>query len=254
MTSFKQRIYRFIRRFTREYFEPINLLRSILAYPQFVKDLYNYFRMEGAEPFRLFDIYPCLLERTMTTPFDAHYFYQDTWAFEKIYESKVQHHVDVGSTVFFVGMLSKVTNVTFIDIRPFEGKLDRLECKKADVRSMPYDDNSVQSLSCLNVAEHIGLGQYGESLDPFGTQNAIKELSRVLAVNGNLYFSVPIGKPRLLFNGYRSHSPQQILDYFNGLDLVELSGITDDRVFIRNIDIGILEKSHYACGLFHFRK
>jgi len=89
-------------------------------------------------------------------------------------------------------MLTAFTNVTFIDIRPLEAKLDRLECIKGNILSMPFEDKSLRSLSCLCVAEHIGLGRYGDSLDPMGTKKAIKELSRVLAVNGNLYFSVPV--------------------------------------------------------------
>jgi hypothetical protein len=63
-----------------------------------------------------------------------------------------------------------------------------------------------------------------------------------------------VGKPRLCFNGHRIHSPAQILEYFNGLELVELSGITDDVQFVKNIDISVLEKSDFACGLFHFLK
>jgi len=219
-----------------------------------MNDLYKYRKMEGAEPISISNIHPCLFERTATTSFDAHYFYQDVWAFNKIYESKVKSHVDVGSRTIYVGILSTITKVTFIDIRPLEAKLENLECKKGDILNMPYEDNSVQSLSCLNIAEHIGLGRYGEPLDPLGTIKATKELSRILAVNGNLYFSVPIGKPKVYFNAHRNHSPQQIIDYFRGLELKELSAVTDDKVFKKNIPINILEKSNYACGLFHFRK
>ena len=71
---------------------------------------------------------------------------------------------------------------------------------------------------------------------------------------GNLYFSVPIGKEKTYFNAHRVYSPRIIIDYFADLKLIELSEITDSGNFIENIDINILEKSRYACGLFWFRK
>lgn len=247
-------IYRMTRRFTGDFFDPLNLLRSVLAYPKFVQDLRRYRKMAGAERIHVTDLHPCLLERTSTTSFDAHYFYQDIWAFERVYESKATQHVDVGSRALYAGMLSVITNVAFVDIRPLTAKLGRLDCQKGNILSLPYKDNSVQSLSCLNVAEHIGLGRYGDSLDPQGTIKSIRELTRVLAVNGDLYFSLPVGRPKLYFNAHRVHSPRQIIGYFNDLSLVELSGVTDDLVFKRNIAIDILERSNYACGLFWFRK
>ncbi len=43
---------------------------------------------------------------------------------------------------------------------------------------------SVESLSCKHVIEHIGLGRYGDVLDPGGDLKAISELKRALAVGG----------------------------------------------------------------------
>jgi SAM-dependent methyltransferase len=186
--------------------DPIKLLYTIPRYFWFIVDLVKYSRMKGGENIRLLDIQPCLHEKTKTTKFDVHYFYQDIWAFQRIYESKVTHHVDVGSRVDFVGFLSSITKVTFVDIRPIETSLKNLNSIKGDILSLPFKDNSIQSLSCLHVAEHIGLGRYGDSLDPLGTEKACKELSRVLAKGGNLYFSVPIGKPKVCFNAHRIHS------------------------------------------------
>jgi predicted SAM-dependent methyltransferase len=151
--------------------------------------------------------------------------------------------------------LSTITKVTFIDIRPFETDLKDLIIKKGNILNMPFEDNSVNSLSCLHVAEHIGRGRYGDYVDPDGTKKACRELSRILAVNGNLYFSVPVGKQKTYFNAHRVHSPGTIIqNYFKDLNLVVLSGVTDSRAFIENIDIDVLEKSNYACGLFWFRK
>jgi SAM-dependent methyltransferase len=220
----------------------------------FFRDLIKYSKLQGAERIEIVSTYPCIHDNTKTTSFDGHYFYQDVWAFKKIYEARIGHHVDVGSRVDFVGFLSVIAKVVFIDVRPLMANLENLDSRKGDILSMPFKDNSVFSLSCLHVAEHIGLGRYGDSLDPLGTKKACKELARTLAIGGNLYFSLPVGKPRLCFNAHRIHSPQQIIEYFRGLELVEFSGIDDEGEFIKNVDMSTLEDSDYACGLFHFTK
>lgn len=234
--------------------DPIKIAKGIPGYVGYLSDWIRYSRIDNAEAARIIDTYPCIHEETETTSFDSHYFYQDIWAFRRIYESKVDYHVDVGSNTVFVGLLTAITKVTFIDIRPLKVTLENFDSREGTILSMPFKDNSLPSLSSLSVAEHIGLGRYGDPLDPLGTKRACKELFRVLAPNGNLYFSLPVGKPRLCFNAHRIHSPQRIIEYFNNLELIELSGIDDGGNFIKNIDMAILENSNYACGLFWFKK
>jgi hypothetical protein len=241
-------------RWIRPIVDPFKVIRGLSRYTSFLKSWVKYSRMESAESIKILNTYPCLHDKTKISGFDAQYFYQDIWTFKRIYESKVGHHVDVGSRVDFVGLLTAITTVTFIDIRPLKAKLNGLVCKEGSILSIPFNDNTISSLSCLHVAEHIGLGRYDDLLDPLGTKKAAEELSRVLAVDGNLYFSVPVGKPRLCFNAHRIHSPGQIISYFQDLNLVELSGIDDLGVFTQNISIDTLEKSNYACGLFWFKK
>lgn len=234
--------------------DPKKILFSVPGYIRFLKDLVNYKKLEGAEKINFFDLLPCIYDKTQTTKIDHHYFYQDIWAFRRIYESKTNHHIDIGSRIDFVGFLSVITKVTFVDIRPVETDLENFKSIKGDILSLPFPDNSIQSLSCLHVAEHIGLGRYGDSLDPFGTKKACQELSRVLDKTGNLYFSLPIGKPKVCFNGHRIHSTKQILQYFKDLRLVEFSGIDDEGIFRENIDINAFNNANYSCGLFWFKK
>jgi SAM-dependent methyltransferase len=241
-------------RWIRPFFDPIQPIRAFPRYSGFFRDLTKYSKLNGAERIEIRNTFPCIHDKAQTTSFDSHYFYQDIWAFNKIHESKVDHHVDVGSQVDFVGFLTAITKVVFIDIRPLRANLKNFDSRKGDILSMPFENNSILSLSCLHVAEHIGLGRYGDSLDPLGTKKACKELTRILAIGGNLYFSLPVGKPRLCFNAHRIHSPQQIIEYFSDLELVELSGVDDEGNFTKNINIAILENSDYGCGLFHFTK
>ena len=231
------------------------ILRAPFRYLWFLRDWFAYSRrMAGSSRPSILDIFPVLTDQTASTPFDTHYFYQDIWAFRRVLESRVNYHVDVGSLADFVGFLSSITNVIFVDIRPLRASLDGLESLAGSILSLPFKDDSVHSLSCLHVAEHIGLGRYGDPLDPDGTKKAIKELARVLAPSGALYLGIPIGIPRVCFNAHRIHSSEQILKYCSGLELIEFSGIDDHGVFRRKMDMRLLDKAEYACGLFWFSK
>ncbi|MBT7703787.1 DUF268 domain-containing protein [Candidatus Peregrinibacteria bacterium] len=241
-------------RYINPFIKPFEFIRAFPSFMWFFRDWRKYKKIKGSENFKISDSYPCLHDKTETTAFDAHYFYQDSWAFKKIYESKSKEHVDIGSFVYFIAPLTAVTKVIFIDIRPLETDLENFISKEGSILDIPFDDNSVESLSSLHVAEHIGLGRYGDPVDPLGTKKSCQELARVLAPNGNLYFSLPIGKPRVCFNAHRIHSPKQIIDYFEGLKLVEISGVDDSGQFTKNIDISVLENCSYGCGLFHFTK
>ena len=57
-------------------------------------------------------------------------------------------------------------------------------------------------MSCLHVAEHIGIRIYCDSININGTKDAVEELQRTLAKKGNLFFFVPIGKDSIYFNAH----------------------------------------------------
>lgn len=198
--------------------------------------------------------YPQLNDKTETHNFDAHYLYQGIWAYKKILKQEPLEHVDVGSQYEFLAYLSSITRVTFVDIRRVESDFKNIQFKYGTILKLPYLDNSLNSVSCLHVAEHIGLGRYGDPLDPNGTMLAAKELQRVLAPGGLLYFSLPTGRPATYFNAHRVHSPDMIVKYFNQLELVELSGVLDDRRFVQNIDSVVLANARFSLGMYLFTK
>ena len=82
----------------------------------------------------------------------------------------------------------------------------------------------------MHVAEHIGLGRYGDPLDPDGDLKAMGELKRVLAPGGLLLFVVPVGQPRVCFNAHRIYSYGQIVEAFAKLYLEEFALIPDDSI------------------------
>jgi SAM-dependent methyltransferase len=200
------------------------------------------------------DCYPQIHDDTNSTPFDPHYFYTNGWAMRRIVANSPRFHVDIASHNLFADLLSAVVPVVFIDYRPLNVNLDGLVCRAGDILALPYENNSIFSLSSLHVIEHIGLGRYGDPLDPHGTQKALTELSRVLAPGGNFYLSTPIGRERVCFNAHRIHNAQSICAMVPGLVLVEFSGVTDKGEYIENAEFELFTMSEYSCGLFWFKK
>lgn len=186
--------------------------------------------------------------------FDKHYVYMDRWAFKHLLEYHPSEHVDVGSSIRFLSMASTITKLKFVDIRPIKTDFDNFECVGGSILNLPFANASISSLSCLHVAEHIGLGRYGDELDPLGTIKACKELSRVLAPGGHLYFALPVGRPAIYFNAHRVHNPLSILGYFKGLELKQFSAVDDSGHFIDNAKPEDYRNSTYVCGCFYFVK
>ena len=230
------------------------MLAAARSYPRFVRSWRSYAGLPGAEPLDLRNSHPCVLDQVETTPYDPHYFHQSVWATERIVELAPDEHVDVGSEVNYVGMISAIVPVAFVDIRPLPVQLPRLRSIVGDLLGLPFPDRSVESLSCLHVAEHVGLGRYGDELTPAGTRLACAELARVLAPGGNLFFSVPVGVPRVCFNAHRVHTPVQILAYFAELELQEFSVVDDQYELVSNADVEAAADLSYGCGLFWFRR
>ena len=227
-------------------------VRAAAAYWQLFRDWRRYRRLGGQAAMR--DFYPCLYDRLSSTPVDPHYFYQAAWAMRHIAIARPEQHIDVGSDVRYIGMLSQVVPLTFVDIRPLQLKLPNLECQSGSVLALPYQDVSVTSLSCLHVVEHIGLGRYGDPLDPQGSIKAARELSRVLAPGGRLYVSVPVGRERVCYNAHRVFSPHGFVALFADLELREFSLVSDAGDLIMQADLDQAALADYACGLFVFEK
>ena len=196
------------------------------------------------------DSFPCIYDRTQNTSIDPAYFYQDAWCARRVFENKPASHVDVASKVEMVSIISQLIPTTFIDIRPLELPLAGLSFKKGSVTDMPFTDNEVESLSSMCVVEHIGLGRYGDDIDSFGSEKAIKEFIRVLKPGGNLYLSVPIDiENKIYFNAHRAFTRDYILKIADRLELAE-----EKYVYGKNLCDDYDSKKGFGTGMFHFRK
>lgn len=241
----------------------MNRIRKLFSLPgryaRFLRDWRQFRQRSEALGDRRFDQrwsdrMPALWENSATTAFDAHYVYHTAWAVRTVARLAPAKHVDISSTVYFCTTLSAIMPVEFYDFRPAPITLEGLTCLRADLTSLPFDSDSIPSLSCMHTIEHVGLGRYGDAIDPAGDLTAIRELKRVLAPAGHLLLVVPVGRRALRFNAHRIYDHDQVMALADGLELVGSALVTDDNAFLIGPAPSVFDQQSYGCGCFLFRK
>lgn len=245
--------------FSNWFFPPLDRIKKLRAIPHFIKN-YNTYQTHNRNKhfkiklfniwFRTFDRYNHAAELT------EHYFLQDLWAAHYIFRHKIADHVDIGSRIDgFITHVLPFCKVNYVDIRPLNLNLDNLKVIEGSITNIPFEDNSIISMSSLHVIEHIGLGRYGDKVVPDGYLKAASELSRVMALGGILLLGTPVGQERVCFDAHRIFDPQTIVQSFPNLNLIEFS-LIDDRghEVIKDARFEQARNCKYGCGLFIFEK
>lgn len=233
--------------------DPRRLARFPGEIAGFFADLRAYRALGGAR--EKVEVHPVLFQKGVASTFDAHYVYQAAWAIRRIAKLAPAEHVDVSSNIPYVASLSAVVPVRFFEYRPPVIGLPGLKSEHASITELPLAARSVRSLSCLHVLEHIGLGRYGDPVDPEGLRKSCQELERVLGPGGSLFLSLPVGRERVCFNMHRVSDPSMLPSFFAGkLRLREFSVVTDDRRLLENVKPADFGGQEYACGLYWFER
>ena len=226
-----------------------NWKRNLKQWGRFWSNYRQYNKLAPSDRQALLEhLYPCIEDDTGMTVIEPTYFYQDWWAFSRIVKNAPRFHVDVGSHHKFVALLSTVTQVTMVDIRPLSLPLEGLHFRRGSILDLPFENESLESLSSLCVVEHIGLGRYGDALDPEGSEKAMQELKRVVSQGGSLYVSFPLhDTSRVYFNAHRAFSHEDANHMVGQFDVVE-------RKYIYGNQFLDEPRSGFGTGLFHLRK
>jgi hypothetical protein len=245
--------------FSQFLFDPVIVLYKLRALPDFISNFRKYRKANKVQSFRphLSDMYFTTYEKHMPAGvMRGHYFFQDIWAAQKVYDKRPFEHVDVASRIDgFIAHIVPFTKVKYVDIRKMDSTIANLSFVEGSLISLPFEDNSIRSLSCLHVIEHIGLGRYGDPIDPEGYIKAAKELSRVLAPGGTLFLGTPVGKEKVCYDAHRIFAVSTILEAFKELTLTEFSLIDDSGTgIIHSAKFDLADKCEYGCGLFEFKK
>jgi SAM-dependent methyltransferase len=237
--------------------DPRALVNHWRGVPFFVRNLIAYQRSRNDDfPISLSDLYYTSHERFAPAgSARGHYFHQDLWAARQLYERRVKRHVDVGSRVDgFVAHILPFCDVEYVDIRPLDVRIPGLVFRAGSLMAMPFETGSIPSLSSLHVIEHVGLGRYGDPIDPSGYRLAAAELARVLAPGGTLLIGTPVGRERLCFDAHRVFDPERIVKVFEPLRLRTFALVEEEGGLDPDPSFESARRHEYACGLFVFEK
>lgn len=194
------------------------------------------------------------------------YFHQDLLIANFIFKNKPIVHLDIGSRVdgFITHLLSFEQKTILGDIRPLEISNPNLSFVFIDLTQKLDSNHSkkYQSISCLHAIEHMGLGRYGDPINAYGHYVAISNLSKLVAEDGNLYLSFPIGKKsRIVYNAHRIISLSECKQIFrvNKLSVKSFSYVDDKGSLVRiinneNIDWENSYNLRVGCGIWHLTK
>jgi hypothetical protein len=194
--------------------------------------------------------------------YKGHYFHQDLIVANKIYKKNPVRHIDIGSRFDgFVAHVASFRKIEVFDLQNIhQNHYINIIFNQIDIMKTNNSKIKTDSLSCLHTIEHLGLGRYGDDIDPNGHIKGFENLLKLLDKNGLLYVSFPVStKTRVEFNEQRVFHYQEILEWlkkFGDNYILECFDLIDDldEIYL-NYDVNnIIEKLDYGCGIYTIRK
>ena len=245
---------------------PVKAIRALRGTPAFLKDRRTFKELLGDRTdWKFGATLPILDERQAQSGIArGHYFYQDLWVAQRIHKANPKRHIDVGSRIDgFVAHVAAFREIEVVDIRPLDMAIPNIKFLQMDLMDVSGQDRAAicDSLSCLHVLEHFGLGRYGDRIDPDGYKTGFDNLVTMLEPGGILYFSVPMGRQRIEFNAHRIFGLKHLLEMFDAhaLELLDFSYVDDLGNLVENVAmspdaISTTYGLTYGCGIFELRK
>jgi len=131
-----------------------------------------------------------LLDRISESATLGEYFWQDLFVAKRILADKPNRHIDVGSRIDgFVAHIACVRPVEVFDIRPLQADISNIHFVQWDITEENNKYTEIADcVSCLHTLEHIGLGRYGDRLDPDGWKNGFASLANLVKGGGSYGF------------------------------------------------------------------
>jgi SAM-dependent methyltransferase len=244
---------------------PKNLFYMLKGFPVYLrnKSLLKKQLKETNAPFKITRLYPQLTDRYDTTgSFPLHYFYQDLYVAQRVFNNSSLKHVDIGSRIDgFVTHVASFRKIEVIDIREIKGNIPNVSFLRADLMSNDFNlHDYCDSVSCLHTIEHFGLGRYGDSVDVNGHLKGLKNITNMLKKNGRLYISTVIGPQRIEFDAHRVFSVKYLIDLIeNDFTIANFSYIDEKNKL--HVSAELSEKNiqnnflcSYGCGIFELIK
>ena len=116
---------------------------------------------DAGKPWKIQPNYPCLHDfHGQSGVARGHYFHQDLFVAQKIFRKAPNKHVDVGSRIDgFVAHVASFRELEVLGIRELTSVIPNIRFCRCDLLDVPVRFHEYcDSLSCLHVVEHVGLG------------------------------------------------------------------------------------------------
>lgn len=244
---------------------PRKLIRTIRGIPYFISD-FKVIKKEikrNSSEFKISSFYPCLEDRFDKSGVGkGHYFNQDLYVAQKIFNKNPVRHVDIGSRIDgFVAHVASFREIEVFDIRPLENLITNIKFTQADFMSDNFNfTDYCDSVSSLHVIEHFGLGRYGDPITVNGHIKGLNNIHQMLKKGGRFYFSVPIGPQRIEFNAHRVFDLRYLLDLIEPrYRIVSFSHVGNDNLLHINSELSEENIKNnfncsFGCGIFELEK
>ncbi len=244
-------------------YKSVATVRALPAYFQNYRALARQ-RTKGADEFKFGKLYPCLADKSAEGgTATGHYFHQDLYVAQKVYQNKPQAHADIGSRVDgFVAHVAAFRKLTVLDIRKLTSTTPNINFVQCDIMNEPGPSLAFQydSISCLHALEHFGLGRYGDPINYRGHLVGFANLGKLLKPGGKFYLSVPMGPQRIEFNAHRVFSLAYLLQLVKASYAIDSFAYVDDRGDLHtNVTLTADHISNnlgctFGCGIFELTK
>lgn len=239
-------------------FNPVTFAKTARYLPRYLAE-FNAFKRdagEKGEPLRIKNTYPVFVDYSAPTV-NRHYWFQDIHVATQVIDmakGNPDHlHIDIGSRIegFITSLISARVKLIFGEINLPKISFPNTQTTFIDLQKMTPDQLvGANSVSCLHVIEHLGLGKYGDAIDSQGHLKVIEDFHRVMPAGVPLFISFPTSsEPGITFNAGRDLDPIQMLDKVRsvGFSIDDVAFVTSDWKLEIDPSIDLLKSERYGC-------
>ena len=187
-------------------------------------------------------------------------FHADLLTSQRVFENKPNKHLDIGSKIDrLVSQIASYRELDVLDIRGIDIKPHKnINFIKKDILEIKVlnEEDKYDSISSNGVIGHVGLGRYGDNIDPFGYKKAIKSINNLSKQRCRVYTYVPVGKKGVEFNAHTIFDPFELISEFEiyNFKLEEFHLINDEGNLMLNFNKDHAKDFKFAGGYFVFNK